>query len=174
MINNVVMVGRLTKDVELRYTPNGVATASFTLAVNRTFKNKQTGETEADFIQCVVWQKPAENLANYQKKGNQIGVTGRIQTRRYEQDGKTVYVTEVVAENIQFLEPKKSSEGSNSGGSYQNNQRQGNSNQSNRSGNQGSYNNNQQQSNNNSYQKSDDPFQNSGGNINISDDDLPF
>jgi single-strand DNA-binding protein len=104
MINNVVLVGRMTRDAELRYTPSNVATATFTLAVNRTFKN-QAGEREADFINCVIWRQQAENLANWAKKGALIGVTGRIQTRNYENaQGQRVYVTEVVAENFQMLE----------------------------------------------------------------------
>jgi single-strand DNA-binding protein len=104
-MNRVVLVGRLTKDPDLRYTPNGVPVATFTLAVNRPFKNN--GETEADFINCVVWRKPAENCANFLKKGSLAGVDGRIQTRSYDgQDGKKVYVTEVQAESVQFLEPK--------------------------------------------------------------------
>lgn len=108
MINRVVLVGRLTKDPDLRYTPSGVAVATFTLAVNRTFTN-QKGEREADFINCVVWRKPAENVANFLQKGSLAGVDGRIQSRHYEgQDGKRVYVTEVVAESVQFLEPKGS------------------------------------------------------------------
>lgn len=107
MLNRVVLVGRLTKDVDLKYTPNGVPVASFTLAVNRTFTNQQ-GEREADFINVVVWRKPAENAANYLSKGSLAGVDGRLQTRSYEgQDGKRVYVTEVVADSVQFLEPKK-------------------------------------------------------------------
>jgi single-strand DNA-binding protein len=106
MINNVTLVGRLTKDVELRFTPAGKGVASGTLAVNRNFKNAN-GEQEADFINIVIWGKPAENTANFTKKGSLIGVTGRIQTRNYEgQDGKRVYVTEVVAEQVTFLEPK--------------------------------------------------------------------
>ncbi|MBW8350747.1 single-stranded DNA-binding protein [Bacillus sp. IITD106] len=107
MMNRVVLVGRLTKDVELKYTPNGVPVATFTLAVNRTFTNQQ-GEREADFVNIVVWRKPAENAANYLRKGSLCGVDGRIQTRNFEgRDGKRVYVTEVVAESIQFLEPKR-------------------------------------------------------------------
>lgn len=107
-LNRVVLVGRLTKDVDLRYTPDGNAVANFTIAANRPFKNQQ-GKQEADFINCVTWRKQAENLANYQKKGNMIGVDGRIQTRSFEgQDGKMVYITEVLAENIQFLEPRNS------------------------------------------------------------------
>ena len=105
-MNRVVLVGRLTRNPDLRYTPNGVAVANFTIAVNRPFKNQQ-GENEADFINCVIWRKQAENLANYTKKGSQIGVDGRIQTRSYEgQDGKRVFVTEILAESVQFLESK--------------------------------------------------------------------
>ena len=106
MINNTVLVGRLTKDVELRYTPSNVAVATFTLAVNRTFKN-ENGDREADFINCVMWRQQAENLASWAKKGALIGITGRIQTRSYDnQQGQRVYVTEVVAEQFQLLESK--------------------------------------------------------------------
>ena len=110
MLNRVVLVGRLTRDPELRYTPNGVAVANFTVAVNRPFRNQQ-GEQEADFINCVTWRKQSENLANYMRKGSLIGVDGRIQTRSYEnQEGRRVWVTEVLAENIQFLESKGASQ----------------------------------------------------------------
>jgi single-strand DNA-binding protein len=113
MLNRVVLVGRLTKDPDLRYTSSGIAVANFTIAVNRPFSN-QEGNREADFINCVIWRTPAENLANYQKKGNLIGVDGRIQTRSFEgQDGKMVYVTEVVADSVQFLESKKDGQSSN-------------------------------------------------------------
>ncbi|WP_455146157.1 single-stranded DNA-binding protein [Streptococcus constellatus] len=106
MINNVVLVGRMTRDAELRYTPQNQAVATFTLAVNRNFKN-QSGEREADFINVVIWRQQAENLANWAKKGTLIGITGRIQTRSYEnQQGQRVYVTEVVAENFQILESR--------------------------------------------------------------------
>lgn len=108
MINNTVLVGRLTKDVDLRYTQSNVAVATFTLAVNRTFKN-ENGDREADFINCVMWRQQAENLANWAKKGALIGVTGRIQTRSYDnQQGQRVYVTEVVAEIFQLLESRNS------------------------------------------------------------------
>jgi single stranded DNA-binding protein len=111
MMNRVVLVGRLTKDPDLRYTPNGVPVATFTLAVNRPFSS-QAGEREADIINCVFWRKTAENVANFLKKGSLAGVDGRIQTRNYEgQDGKRVYVTEVQAESVQFLEPKNASSG---------------------------------------------------------------
>jgi single-strand DNA-binding protein len=110
MINNVTLVGRLTKEVDLRFTQNGKAVANGTLAVNRPFKNAN-GETEADFINIVIWGKPAENTANYTNKGSLIGVTGRIQTRNYENnEGKRVYVTEVVANSVQFLDTKKKEE----------------------------------------------------------------
>ena len=110
MINNVTLVGRLTKDPDLRYTSNGTGVATFTLAINRNFTN-QAGEREADFVQCVIWRKPAETLANYARKGTLLGVTGRIQTRSYDnQQGQRVYVTEVVAENFQLLESKATSE----------------------------------------------------------------
>lgn len=106
MLNSICLVGRLTKDAELRYTPSNVAVATFTLAVNRTFKN-ENGEREADFINCVMWRQQAENLANWAKKGALIGITGRIQTRSYDnQQGQRVYVTEVVAETFQLLESK--------------------------------------------------------------------
>ena len=106
MLNNISLVGRLTKDVELRYTPSNVAVATFTLAVNRTFKN-ENGDREADFINCVMWRQQAENLANWAKKGALIGITGRIQTRSYDnQQGQRVYITEVVAEQFQLLESK--------------------------------------------------------------------
>lgn len=107
MINNVVLVGRLVRDPELRYTPSNQAVATFRLAVNRNFKS-QNGEREADFINCVIWRQQAENLANWAKKGALIGITGRIQTRNFEnQQGQRVYVTEVVADSFQLLEFNK-------------------------------------------------------------------
>ena len=107
MLNSTCLVGRLTKDAELRYTPNNQAVATFTLAVNRPFKS-QNGERETDFINCVIWRQQAENLANWAKKGALIGITGRIQTRSYEnQQGQRVYVTEVVADSFQLLEFNK-------------------------------------------------------------------
>lgn len=106
-MNRFVGVGRLTRDPDLRYTPNGVAVSNFTIAINRPFTDKGTGEKQADFINCVIWRKPAESLANHMKKGSQIGVDGRLQSRTYEdKDGKTVFVTEVVADSVQFLESK--------------------------------------------------------------------
>lgn len=102
-MNQVILIGRLTKDPELRETSNGKPVASFTLAVDKF------GEG-ADFINCVVWNKQAENLAKYQKKGGQIGVSGRIQTRDYDDEkGNKRYITEVVADNIEYLGAKKES-----------------------------------------------------------------
>lgn len=154
MINRVVQVGRLTKDPDLRYTPTGTAVARFTLAVNRTFSNAQ-GEKEADFINVTVWRKQAENSANFLKKGSLAGVEGRIQTGSYEgQDGKRVYTTEVVADSVQFLEPKAKS---------------GESNQS-----QNSNNSNQRSQQHSHAGSSNDYFSNGSGPIEVSDDDLPF
>ncbi len=105
-MNKVILIGRLTKDPELRYTSNNVPTVSFTVAVNRPFAN-QSGVREADFLNVVVWRKQAENVKKYITKGNLVAVEGRIQTRNYDdKDGKKVYVTEVVADNVQFLESK--------------------------------------------------------------------
>lgn len=174
MLNRVVLVGRLTKDPELRYTASGVAVATFTLAVNRAFQNQQ-GEREADFINCVVWRKPAENVANFLKKGSLAGVDGRIQTRNYEgQDGRRVYVTEVVAESVQFLEPRNASGGGGSRPNFNENQGYGSSpfgNDQNHDQRGGSNNNNRNQG---FTRLDDDPFANEGQTIDISDDDLPF
>ena len=110
MINNVTLVGRLTKDPDLRYTQSGTAVGQFTLAVNRNFTNQQ-GDREADFINCVIWSKAAESFANYARKGTLIGLTGRIQTRNYDnQQRQRVYVTEIVVENFQLLESKEVNE----------------------------------------------------------------
>lgn len=155
-MNNVNLIGRLTKAVDLRYTQNGVAYGSFTIAVNRRFKN-QNGEREADFINCVIWKKGAENLANFTQKGSLIGVSGAIQTRNYEnQQGQRVYVTEVLVENFDLLESRKTadngvlnSEGINTQ-SYNKNQNLG-----------GNFANN-------------DPFTADGDSYDVSDEDLPF
>lgn len=160
MLNRVVLVGRLTRDPELRYTPNGVAVANFTVAVNRPFSNQQ-GNREADFINCVVWRRAAENLANFMKKGNLVGVDGRIQTRSFEgQDGRRVYITEVVAESVQFLEPKGSSgQGGTGSTRFQPDQNR---------------NQNPPKDDFGQMDNDDDPFADNGEPIDISDDDLPF
>lgn len=107
MINRVILVGRITKDPEKKETQSNIAVVSFTLAVNRQFTDS-SGERQADFIQCVVWRKQAENLARFVKKGALLGIEGRIQTRTYEVEGVTRYVTEVVCDSVQFLESKGS------------------------------------------------------------------
>ena len=114
MINNVTLIGRLTRDAELRYTPSNIATAQFNIACNRNFKNAN-GEYDADFINCVMWREQAERFCNWTKKGMLVGITGRIQTRSYEgNDGKRVYVTEVVAESFQVLEKRDNTANQNS------------------------------------------------------------
>ncbi|WP_407372345.1 single-stranded DNA-binding protein [Carnobacterium sp.] len=159
MINYVVLVGRLTKDADLKFTGNGSAVASFTLAVNRSYK-KENENQKADFVNCVVWRKTAEALANHTSKGSLIGVEGRIQTRSYDNNqGQRVYVTEVVAEEVTFLESKKTGAQSN-GDNQQTNTQQYNSNQS-------------SNQNSNQYYNSD-PFDKSSTPIDIEDDDLPF
>jgi len=106
MINQVTLVGRLTRDPELKKTTEGTAVAQITLAVNRHFRN-QNGEIDADFVLCTLWRKAAENTCQYCRKGSVIGITGRLQTRHYDnKEGKRVYVTEVVAESVRFLSAK--------------------------------------------------------------------
>ena len=156
MINRVVLVGRLTRDPELRYTANGAAVASFTVAVNRQFTNAQ-GEREADFINCVIWRKAAENFSNFTNKGSLVGIDGRLQTRNYEnKQGQRVYVTEVVVENFSLLESKNANSSDNT---------------NNNTNNQSSNSNNQYKNPNNNVS---DPFVGNGKPIDISDDSLPF
>ena len=155
MINSVNLVGRLTRDVELRVSQSNVTVATFTLAVNRSFKSAN-GEREADFINCVAFKKTAEILNQYAGKGSQIGVTGSIQTRNYEnKDGQRVYVTEVIANNIALLDSK----GSNNASDGQQSQGRPNANQA-------------QQTR--SQAPDENPFANSKGPVDISDSDLPF
>lgn len=163
MINKALLVGRLVRDPEYRTTPSGVQVATFTLAVNRTFTNQQ-GEREADFINCVVFRKQAENVNQYLSKGKLAGVDGRLQSRSYENnEGKRVYVTEVVCDNVQFLEPKDSQNGSNS---YQNETTYQNTNNNTQNGERV-----QQGQNKTKYDQQNNPFTN-GSQLN--DDDLPF
>lgn len=163
MINSVTLVGRLTKDPELRTTPSGVEVGNFTLAVNRTFTN-QNGERDADFINCIVFRKQAVNVNQYLSKGKLAGIVGRLQTRSYDnKEGQKVFVTEIVCDNVQFLEPKDSQNGSNSyqnGTSYQkgNNYTQNNQNV-------------QQGQNITKYDQQNNPFNNGSD---FDDTDLPF
>ncbi len=164
MINSVTLVGRLTKDPEIRTTPSGVEVGNFTLAVNRKFTNQQ-GEREADFINCVVFKKQAENVNQYLSKGKLAGVDGRLQSRSYEnKEGQKVFVTEVICDSVQFLEPKDSQNGSNSyqnGSSYQNS--------SNNTQNVESV---QKGRNKTNYDQHNNPFSN--GNNSYDESDLPF
>lgn len=163
MINSTTLVGRLTKDPELRTTPSGVEVGNFTLAVNRTFTN-QNGEREADFINCIVFRKQAVNVNQYLSKGKLAGIVGRLQTRSYEnKQGQIVYVTEVVCDNVQFLEPKDSQNDSNSYQNGTNYQKSNNYSQNNQ--------NVQKGQNKTKYDQQNNPFTN-GSQLN--DDDLPF
>lgn len=148
-MNKVILIGRLTKDPELRTTPTGTATTSFSIAVQRNFTN-QNGEREADFINCVAWRKQAENVAKYCNKGSQVAVEGRIQVRSYDgQDGTKKYVTEVIADNITFLGSKNSNGGVvNTNNTYDQDVTTTN--------------------------VTEDPFKDFGEEVVLSDDDLPF
>ncbi|HCD07880.1 MAG TPA: single-stranded DNA-binding protein [Lactobacillus sp.] len=179
MINRVVLVGRLTRDPELRYTRGNAAVANFTVAVNRTFTNSQ-GEREADFISCIIWRKAAENFVNFTKKGSLVGIDGRIQTSSYEKDGQRVYRTDVIVENFSLLESRedgdKRREQNNKNldrsGNQNNNYGQREDNQQNKSNSNSGYGSkptDNMQKNNNA-----DPFADKGKPIDISDDDLPF
>lgn len=110
MINQVTLVGRLTKDPELRLTPEGTSVTNVTLAVNRQYRNQQ-GEIGADFVQCTLWKKTAENTVQYCRKGSLVGITGKIHTRHYNnQEGRRIYVTEVLAETVRFMDTKRAEE----------------------------------------------------------------
>ncbi|MFF2174952.1 single-stranded DNA-binding protein [Lysinibacillus sp. NPDC058147] len=167
MINRVVLTGRLTKDVDLSYTPQGIAKAQFTLAVNRAFAN-QSGEREADFINIQVWRKQAENAANFLKKGSLVGIDGKLQSGSYERDGQRIYFTNVVADSIQFLEPRNSTGGSQGTSSYQSSTNTGGTYQGSSQGNFGG-NNNQL----NYTRVDEDPFANTKA-PEVSEDELPF
>lgn len=154
-MNQCQLIGRLVKDPELRYSPGGTPVVKFTLAINRQ------NNDEADFISCVAFNKLAENLANYQKKGNRIAVTGRIQTGSYENhQGQKIYTTDVIVNSIEFLDYRENAQnGSNSAPNYQ-----GNTN----------YQSSNQNANFGQNQPNNDPFTNDNRPIGISDDDLPF
>ena len=151
-MNKVVLIGRLTRDPELRYTGSNTPVATFSLAVNRNFQN-QNGEREADFINIVVWRKQAENVKKYVSKGSLVAVEGRIQTGSYEKDGQRIYTTDVVADSVQFLETKAQSQSRTSDdvspADFVN-------------------------QDNNESDMSDEVFANFGDSIEISDDDIAF
>ncbi len=106
-MNKVLLIGRLTKDIDLKKTQNGKSFARFTLAVNRRFKSNDPQAQDADFISCVVWERTAEVMYQYLSKGSQVGIEGRIQTGSYERDGQRVYTTDIVVENFDFLESRQ-------------------------------------------------------------------
>ncbi|MCD2137941.1 single-stranded DNA-binding protein [Salinicoccus halitifaciens] len=180
MINRVVLVGRLTRDPELRVSQNNVSVTTFNLAVNRPFTG-QNGERGADFINCVTFRKQAENVNQYVKKGSLVGIDGRIQTRNYEnKDGQRVYVTEVVCDSVQFLEPKgqqgsnQSQSNYNSADNYANAYGGGGA-----AGGAASFGNQSTgsrpaQSSQGQNRTEENPFANADGPVDISDDDLPF
>lgn len=162
MLNRVILIGRLTRDPELRYTPAGVAVTQFTLAVDRPFSG-QGGQREADFIPVVTWRQLAETCANYLRKGRLVAVEGRIQVRNYDNnEGRRVYVTEVIADNVRFLESANSGNREDGGFTPPPSAGGGQGGGGNRGGYSGGARDNQ------------DPFQDDGRPIDISDDDLPF
>ncbi len=154
-MNRVELIGRITRDPELRYTNSNIATARFTLAVNRPFQG-QNGEQGTDFINIVVWRKQAENVAKYVSKGSLVAVEGRIQTGSYEKDGQRIYTTDVVADSVQFLETKAQSQ----------NRAQDDVSPADFV--------NQDNGYNNESDMSDEVFANFGDSIEISDDDIAF
>ena len=156
-MNKVFLIGRLTRDPELRYTSSNIAVATFSIAVDRNFSNA-AGEREADFINIVVWRKQAENVKNYMHKGSQVAIDGRIQTRSYDDtDGKKRYVTEVVADNVQFFDSKGSRDASVPTSAPEPTPYDFAS-----------------QPEPKTTDVKNDPFADFGNNIEISDDDLPF
>ena len=160
-MNKAILIGRLTRDPELRYTSTGRAVCQFSIAVNRTYTNQQ-GQRETDFINIVVWDKQAENLAKYVTKGRLVAVDGRIQTRNYDNnEGKKVYVTEVLANSVQFLESKGTTSSApmmEADNSFMASEPV----------------NSYQPSVNESMSVEKDPFESFGESIEISDNDLPF
>lgn len=152
-MNRVELIGRLTRDPELRYTSSNIATARFSLAVNRPFQS-QSGEQGTDFINIVVWRKQAENVKKYCMKGSLVAVEGRIQTGSYEKDGQRVFTTDVVADSVQFLETKSQSQS--------------------RVDNQGDVTPSDFVNSSNESDTSDEVFANFGDSIEISDDDIAF
>ena len=174
MINSVNLTGRLTAEPELKYTQSGTAVLSFSLAVSRPFTN-QNGERESDFIHCVMWRKNAENFANWTHKGSLVGVSGRIQTRSYEnQQGTRVYVTEVMIERFAFLESKNNGQNNN----YQNNKQETNTNNYNQINSNQQLNNNQQSFNSQGQQNNSQSVQTTDArelfNNDINSEELPF
>lgn len=158
MINRVVLVGRLTRDVEVRKTQTGLSVASFTVACDRRGSRDAQGQQTADFISCVAWRQSADFLGAYAKKGALVGVEGRIQTRNYDdKDGKRVYVTEVVCDNVSLLESRSASQNRAQAAPMENSFQQ-------------SY----TQPQTTSYADNGNDGFDDGSGLNISSDDLPF
>lgn len=167
MINRAVLTGRLTKEAELRVTQSGLSVATFTLAVNRQY-SKAKGD--ADFINCVIWRKAAENFCNFTSKGSLVGIDGRIQTRSYEnKSGQKVYLTEIVVDSFSLLESKKDRLANNNSGIDNNYGANSNNN-----GFSNTTTNTNYISNSSNDSKAPDPFASSGDSIDITEDDLHF
>lgn len=150
-MNKAILIGRLTRDPEIRYTQSNRPVAQFTLAIDRPFTNQETGEREADFLNIVIWDKSAENVGKYTHKGSQVAVEGRIQSRSYENDkGEKKYVTEIIASRVQFLDSKKDDSKFNSMPEPPISQESTN------------------------QQEENDPFASFGERVEITDNDLPF
>lgn len=166
-MNKVLLTGRITRDPEARFLPNGTPTVSFSIAVDRSVRD-QNGQRQADFINCVAWNQQADFISKYVKKGNMLGVTGRITTRNYQgQDGQMHYVTEVVVEQVENLTPRSDAQGQGQAQGYQQNQY--------------SSNNQAMQQNNNQYNGYQNPSYGSSVeeapkqfDVKVDDDDLPF
>ncbi|WP_127849702.1 single-stranded DNA-binding protein [Lacticaseibacillus hulanensis] len=168
MINQVALTGRLTKEVDLRYTQGGTAVASFTLAVERNFTNAQ-GERESDFLNCVIWRKSAENFANFTRKGSLVGIEGRLQTRSYDNaQGQRVFITEVVVDNFALLESRATTEARPRGEQSPQQRQQGVQNPG-----RGNYNRSSQNAAQRPQQANTDPFAHQSAPT-IKDEDLPF
>lgn len=169
-MNKVFLIGRLTRDPELRYTGNNTAVASFTIAVNRTYTN-QAGEREADFIPVVVWRRQAESVKNYLSQGSQVAVEGRIQVRNYDdQNGQRRYVTEVIADSVEFIGSKRDNQSSGTS-NYSN---QSSPAQSNQPAEPTPYDFKDEPSSNNGTDISSNPYADFGASIEIDDSELPF
>ena len=164
-MNKAILIGRLTRDPELRYTSSNRAVCQFSIAIDRPFTNQSTGQREADFINIVAWDKTAENIGKFMSKGRLIAVEGRIQTRNYDNnEGKKVYVTEVIASNVQFLESRNAATNGNGFNSMPEPPME-----------KSPYDFGEETSSNNTMNIDDnDPFAAFGEQVEISDNDLPF
>lgn len=182
-MNKVFLIGRLTRDPELRYTGANIPVATFSIAINRNYTG-QNGEREVDYINIVVWRKLAENVKNYMRKGSQVAIDGSIRTRSYEdQNGQRRYVTEVVADNVQFLDTKSSQSQNVPSGEVTDSPYNYTSDLNNNYGSSNNYNNYNNNYNpeptyntqtNNNVSVENEPFKDFGEEIKIEDDDLPF